>query len=80
MNVADGDLMHLNVLVDLSNLIFIGAYLVKDILWLRLLAVVGSLVIIPYYLLQTEPLWNPAIRQDIQCAVAPAVQAPPGDW
>ena len=51
----------LNVLDNLSNLIFIGAYLVKDILWLRSLAMVGSLVIIPYYLLQTEPLWNPAM-------------------
>jgi CRP-like cAMP-binding protein len=32
---------------------------VKDILWLRLLCIVGSLMIIPYYLLQTEPLWTP---------------------
>jgi antitoxin PrlF len=29
---------------------------VKDILWLRLFAMVSSLVIIPYYLPQTEPL------------------------
>jgi hypothetical protein len=42
-NAADGDLMHLNVLDDLANLIFMGAYWVKDILWLRLLAIVGSL-------------------------------------
>jgi hypothetical protein len=58
---ADGDLMSLNVLDNLSNLIFIGAYWVKDILWLRLLAMVGSLMIIPYYLLQAEPLWTPAM-------------------
>ena len=51
--------MPLYVLDDLANLIFIGAYWVKDILWLRLLSIVGSLVVIPYYLLQTEPLWTP---------------------
>jgi len=51
--------MHLNALDDLANLIFLGAYLVKDILRLRLLTIVGSLVVIPFYLLQTEPLWTP---------------------
>jgi Popeye-like protein len=56
-----GDLMFLNVLDDVVNLIFLGAYWVKDILWLRLLAIVGSLVSIPYYLLQTEPLWTPTM-------------------
>jgi Popeye-like protein len=51
--------MSLNVLDNLANLIFVSAYWVKDILWLRLLAIVGSLVVIPYYLLQTDPLWTP---------------------
>src|SRR5690349_5117336 len=53
--------MYLNALDTLSNLIFIGAYWAKDILWLRLLAMLGSLVLIPYYLLQTEPLWTPTM-------------------
>jgi hypothetical protein len=53
--------MFLNILDDLVNLIFLGAYWVKDILWLRLLALVGSLVAIPYYLLQPDPLWTPTI-------------------
>jgi Popeye-like protein len=52
--------MYLNTLSNLSNLIFLSAYLVKDILWLRLLAITASLVAIPYYMLQSEPLWNPA--------------------
>jgi hypothetical protein len=43
------------------NLIFVGAYWVKDVLWLRLLSIVGSLMIIPYYLLQTKPLWTPTM-------------------
>jgi Popeye protein conserved region len=53
--------MNVNVLVDLANMIFLSAYLVKDILRLRLLAILASLVSISYYLLQPEPLWTPAI-------------------
>ncbi len=53
--------MFLNALVDLANLIFLSAYLVKDILRLRLLAIVASVVSISYYLLQPEPLWTPAM-------------------
>jgi Popeye protein conserved region len=53
--------MSLNALDNLANLIFLGAYWVKDILWLRLLVMVGSLVVIPYYLLRTEPLWTPTV-------------------
>jgi hypothetical protein len=53
--------MYLNVLDHLANLIFLGAYWVKDILWLRLLSMVGSLVVLPFYLLRPEPLWPPMI-------------------
>ena len=53
--------MYLNALDNLSNLIFIGAYWVNDILWLRLLAMAGSLVLIPYYLFQKDPLWTPFV-------------------
>ncbi len=51
--------MSLNVLDNVANLIFVSAYWVKDILWLRLLAILGSLLVIPYYLLQKDPLWTP---------------------
>jgi hypothetical protein len=53
--------MHLAILDDLANLILVGAYWVKDILWLRLLSIVSSLVVIPYFLLQEHPLWTPTI-------------------
>jgi hypothetical protein len=53
--------MYLNALDDLANLTFLGAAWVKDILWLRLLSIVGSLLVIPFYLLQTEPLWTPIV-------------------
>ncbi len=62
----------LNVLDNLSNLIFLGAYWVKDILWLRLLAMVGSLVAIPCYLLQTQSLWNPATWSCLFIGIAAA--------
>lgn len=53
--------MNLTFLDDLANLLFISAYLVKDILWLRLLSIVGSLTVLPYYLLRPEPLTTPAM-------------------
>lgn len=62
--------MHLNLLdINLANLIFIGAYWVKDILWLRLLSIVGLLVIIPYYLMETEPLWAPTMWSGVFIAI-----------
>jgi len=51
--------MRLDLFDDAGNLIFVAAYLVKDILWLRILSIAGSLVVIPFYLLQPEPLWTP---------------------
>ena len=51
--------MSLSLLDHLANLIFVSAYWVKDVLWLRLLSILGSLVILPYYFLQPEPLWPP---------------------
>jgi hypothetical protein len=52
-----------------ANLIFIGAYWVKDILWLRVLSIVGSLVILPYYYLQPEPLWEPMMWSFVYMAI-----------
>ncbi len=51
--------MLLFIIINVANLIFLGAYLVKDILWLRILSIAGSVVIIPYYYIQIEPLWAP---------------------
>ncbi len=51
--------MPLSILDHIANLIFVGAYWVKDILWLRILSIVGSLMILPYYYFQPETLWAP---------------------
>lgn len=42
-----------------ANLLLLSAYSVRDILWLRLLAVASSVCAIPYFLLQPTPLWAP---------------------
>jgi hypothetical protein len=63
--------MSVNILENLSNVVFIGAYWVKDILWLRLLAMLGSLVVIPYYyLLEAKPLWTPIMWSGIHATRA----------
>ena len=40
-------LMQLEAFDDAGNFVFVAAYLVKDILWLRLLSIAGSLVVLP---------------------------------
>jgi Popeye protein conserved region len=44
-----------------ANILLLVAYSVRDILWLRLFAVAASLISLPYFILQPEPLWEPII-------------------
>jgi hypothetical protein len=39
-----------------ANILMVAAYTIRDILWLRLFAVVSSLAAMPYFLLQPTPL------------------------
>jgi hypothetical protein len=43
--------------IHIANILLLAAYSVRDILWLRLLAVASSLIAIPYLILQPAPLW-----------------------
>ena len=52
-----------------ANVLFLAAYSVRDVLWLRLLAVAGSLIVLHYYFLQPHTLWTPIIW----CAVFVAI-------
>jgi hypothetical protein len=45
------------VLIHVSNVLYLLSYLVKDILWLRLLPVVAGSVLLAYYVLLPVPLW-----------------------
>jgi hypothetical protein len=49
--------MNLDYFIHAANILLLAAYSVRDILWLRLLAVASSLSAIPYFLLQPTPLW-----------------------
>ena len=51
----------LNGLVNLSNLVFLLAFSVRDVLKLRVLSVASYCVILPYYYFQPEPLWPPIV-------------------
>jgi CRP-like cAMP-binding protein len=45
------------VLIHVANVLYVVSYLVKDILWLRLLTVVAGSVLLAYYALLPVPLW-----------------------
>jgi hypothetical protein len=47
----------LDYFIHAANILLLAAYSVRDILWLRVLAVASSLAAIPYFLLQPTPLW-----------------------
>ncbi|MEA2738940.1 MAG: hypothetical protein QOH05_2247, partial [Acetobacteraceae bacterium] len=56
--VAD-QVFGINGLVNLSNIVFLVAFSVRDVLMLRILSFVGEGVILPYYYFQNEKLWPP---------------------
>ena len=52
-------MLALDALVSVANVVYLFSYLVRDILWLRILTVVGGIMLMPYYYFQAEPLWAP---------------------
>src|SRR5258707_14547845 len=48
---------NLDYFIHTANILLLAAYSVREILWLRLLAVASSLAAMPYFLLQPRPLW-----------------------
>jgi hypothetical protein len=40
-----------------ANLLYLASYSVRDILWLRILTIAAAVLLIPYYYLQSQPLW-----------------------
>src|SRR3954462_8486881 len=56
--VAD-QVFGLNGLVNFSNIVFLAAYSVRNVLSLRLLAIVGEGMTLPYYYYQDEKLRPP---------------------
>ncbi len=52
-------MLGLDALVSVANVVYLFSYSVRDILWLRILTVVGATLLMPYYYLQIAPLWAP---------------------
>jgi hypothetical protein len=46
-------------LINLSNIVFLVAFSVRDLVILRILAIVGEGLTLPYYYCQAEKLWPP---------------------
>jgi len=51
--------MTINAFIHAANVLLLLAYTVTDILWLRLFAVLSSLIAIPYFVFQPTPQWAP---------------------
>ena len=50
-------------MVHVANLLYLASFMMRDILWLRVLTVIGASCLLPYYYFQAEPLlpaiyWN----------------------
>ena len=45
--------------INLANLLYLFSYLVRDILWLRILTVVAASCLLPYFYFRPEPLLTP---------------------
>jgi CRP-like cAMP-binding protein len=51
--------MTINAFIHAANVLLLLAYTVTDILWLRLFAVLSSIIAIPYFVFQSTPQWAP---------------------
>ncbi|HEY1958293.1 MAG TPA: cyclic nucleotide-binding domain-containing protein [Polyangiaceae bacterium] len=47
----------MTIFIHVANVIYLGSYLVKDILWLRALTILGGLTIVAYYVFMPSPVW-----------------------
>src|SRR5215467_16290961 len=61
--------LHPDYFVHAANILLLVAYSVRDILSLRLFAVAASLIALPYFILQPEPLWEPIIWSSVFAAI-----------
>src|ERR1700733_11711159 len=48
-----------DLLIHAANVLFLIAYMVRDILWLRILTVIATFCLIPYYFTRSEPMMVP---------------------
>ncbi|MBU1100753.1 MAG: popeye domain-containing protein [Bacteroidetes bacterium] len=46
------------ILFFIANIIYTSSYAVRDIMWLRILTIMGALCTFPYFFFQDTPLWS----------------------
>jgi hypothetical protein len=63
------DLFNPSYFLHAANILLLIAYSVRDILRLRLFAVAASLISLPYFIRQPEPLWEPIIWSSVFAAI-----------
>ena len=49
----------MDYVVHAANGLYLVSYLVRDILWLRILTVIGACTLMPFFLWRPEPLLAP---------------------
>ena len=59
----------MDALVHVANLLYLASYSVRDILWLRVLTVVATTSLIPYFYFRAEPLLAPIYWNTLFIAV-----------
>jgi len=58
-----------NYFLAAANVLLLVGYSIREVLWLRLLAVASSLIAIPYYALQPMPLRPPILWNIVFAAI-----------
>jgi len=51
--------IHFDLLMNLANVLYLFSFMVRDILWLRGLAVIAAACLVPYFYFRPEPLLTP---------------------
>ena len=51
----------MDVFIHVANVLYLFSYLVRDILWLRILTVVAASFLLPYFYFQPQPLMTPIV-------------------
>ncbi|MEE8501015.1 MAG: cyclic nucleotide-binding domain-containing protein [Kiloniellales bacterium] len=52
-------MLQIDLLIHVANVLYLFAFMVRDILWLRILAVIAAAFLIPYFYYRPEPLLTP---------------------
>jgi hypothetical protein len=46
----------IDLLIHVANVLYLVAYMVRDVLWLRILTVVGAFCLMPFYYFRAQPI------------------------